>query len=134
MSNPEHHEYALESVTIDARPVRTGNWSAVQLPAHPAAGAIIVPRGVSNNPRFRILAVDGPVWTAEDTGVRTMEWIDDETERSVTALTVDCFAGELVVRSEGALVTVTHRGVVTTLRRLGGTGDGTTQEPAVVQI
>ncbi|RKW70212.1 hypothetical protein [Galactobacter caseinivorans] len=125
MSNPEHLEYAVESVTMDGRAVRTGQWTFVQLPAHPAAGALIVPNGVSNNPRFRILAVDGPVWSTEDTGIRTMEWSADEGARAVTDLTVDCFAGELVVRTDGPVTTVTNRGVVTTLRRAA---------PAVVQV
>lgn len=133
-AQPEHVKYALESVTIDDRPVRTGNWSSVHLPAHPAAGALIVPHGVSNNPRFRILAAGGPVWTTEDTGIRTMEWSAEEATRAVTDLTVDCLAGELVVRSEGAVTTVTHGGVVTTLRRLGGDAASGTQPPAVVQV
>lgn len=100
-------EYGVESVTVDGEPVRTGRWSSVTLPEPAATGAVIAPHGVVNNPRFRILAVDGDEWETEDTGLRTMEW-GDEAEQAVTDLTVRCLAGRLLVRRDSERVVITR--------------------------
>lgn len=125
MNSPELREYLLDSVTVDGRLVPTANWASVRLPSPAAAGALIVPTGVCNNPRFRVLSVDGEEWVTEDTGIRTMEWCVDDAARAVTELTVECFAGTLRVREDGDVVTVRNGDVITVLREaLAGGTDG----------
>jgi hypothetical protein len=98
-------EYAVAMLTVDGRPVPIGHFSGVYLPEHPAAGGLIMPEGVANNPRFRILSVEGELWHTEDTGVRTLEWGSPE-EQAIRDLVIRCLTGRLVVRRHGPNVTI----------------------------
>ena len=104
----ERTDYSVTQVRVDGEPVRTGGWSVVSLPEPAVTGALLVPHGVVNNPRFRVLAVDGDVWETEDTGLRTMEW-GDPAEQSITDLAVACLAGRLHVSRSGDTLTITNK-------------------------
>jgi hypothetical protein len=98
-------EYAVARVTVDGHPVPTGRWSGVFLPERPAAGGLIMPEGVANNPRFRILSIDGDTWVTEDSGVRTLEFGTPD-EQSARDLAIRCLTGKLLVRPHGPGLTI----------------------------
>lgn len=101
-------EYALLSLTIDGEEVPTLRWDSVHLPDSPAAGSLVVPTSVCNNPRVMILAVDEDVWTTEDSGIRTMEFCVDDAERALTDTAMAALSGEIVVKRDGDKATITN--------------------------
>lgn len=107
-------EYSVSTVTVDGHPVATGRWTGVYLPEQPAAGGLIMPDGVCNNPRFRILAIENDYWHTEDTGVRTLEWGSRE-EQAIRDLAISCLTGRLVVRRHGPAIIISKGDNVLTL-------------------
>ncbi|WP_291277753.1 hypothetical protein [Galactobacter sp.] len=107
-------EYAVAMVTVDGRPVPVGQWSGVYLPERPAAGGLIMPEGVANNPRFRILSIEADTWHTEDSGVRTLEFCSPA-EQAIRDLAINCLTGKLVVRRHGPNVTISKGSTVISL-------------------
>ncbi|MGO1320478.1 MAG: hypothetical protein ACTII7_03925 [Galactobacter sp.] len=107
-------EYAVAMVTVDGRPVSVGHWGGLYLPERPAAGGLIMPDGVANNPRFRILAIEGETWHTEDTGVRTLEFCTVE-EQAIRDLVINSLTGKLLVRKHGPNVTIAKSSTVISL-------------------
>lgn len=110
-------DYDVISLTSDGEDVPTRRWKQLHVPASPAAGSLVVPSSVCNNPRVVILAVDGDVWDTEDNGIRTMEFCVDEADRNVTDLSMNVLAGRVhFQRHEDGSAVLRNRGYELHLR------------------
>jgi len=110
-------DYDVISLTSDGETVPTRRWKQLHVPASPAAGSLVVPSSVCNNPRVVILSVDGDVWETEDNGIRTMEFCVDEADRNVTDLAMNVLAGRVHFdRQEDGEAILRNRGYELRLR------------------
>lgn len=116
----EFIDYDVVSLTSDGEEVPTRRWTQLHVPARPAAGSLVVPSSVCNNPRVVILSVDGDVWETEDNGIRTMEYCVDEADRAVTDLAMSVLGGRVAFLRDGEDATLRHGGYVLSLRRSAG--------------
>lgn len=112
-------DYDVLSLTSDGEAVDTRRWNQLHVPASPAAGSLVVPSSVCNNPRVVILAVDGEVWETEDNGIRTMEFCMDEADRALTDTSMAVLSGRVHFAVDGEDAVLRNGGYELTLRRSG---------------